>query len=237
MNRFFILSAAQKAGISAVVATTMLLASFLLLEPTVGRTQTSDTSGPFRINQTIGAEISFIVDAQEVTMNGSINGLTGGNATGTAYAVVQTNNTNGYTMSIAFSTSGPAMRGRSTDNRGIRDYYEANATAPSASSSQPDLTFVASTSAQLAFTVNSSSTVALNFRNNGAVCGAGAADDPLRCWKGPSVDGITIVDEGSAAPTGATTTFVFKVNVPSGPVPTLESDTYTATATLTAINK
>src|SRR5690606_20470618 len=115
----------------------------------------------------IGDEISFLVTAADVTMDGSIGGITGGHATGSTYAVVQTNSTTGYVMDISFENS-PAMLGETTGSVAILDYQEVGA--------EPDFDFVASTSAVFAYTVNASNTSDLDpsFLDNGSACGTGA---------------------------------------------------------------
>lgn len=215
-------------GLALVFAT-----SFFLVEPRVSQ---AVTSGPFTIKQTVTAEISFLVDASNVTMSGSINGITGGTSNGTTTAVVRTNDPDGYTMSIAFANNGTdnAMLGDTTANESIHDY--------TASSSEPTYTFhTSSSSAVFAYTASAANTSDLDqsFKDNGAgLCNNSSNDTSgySTCWMEPSTSGFQIVNRGTDAPTGATTTINFRVHVPNAPSPSLQADTYTATATLTALN-
>lgn len=239
MNSLLVVKSFWFALVAAIIAVLLMMASFFLLEPTVGQAVNSQN---FTIRQQITDQISFTVEPSNVTMDGNIQGLTGGNATGTTYAVVRTNSAGGYIMSIAFTNNGTpnAMLGETTASESIRDY--ASTTAPA--STEPDLLFWASTSAMFAYTVGSTtdgsspSDLDDSFKDNGSTCNQGAGSFTFnRCWKTPTVAGYQIVNRGSSAPDGATTTIQFKVHVPNTPNPSLDSDWYTATATLTATNQ
>lgn len=134
-------------------------------------------------------------------------------------------------MDISFGSSSPAMVGNTTAGTGIRDY--------AASTTGATFAFVASTSAVFAYTVSASNTpdVAQAFRDNGTICGTGAGDVANACWRGPTTTAVRIVSRSTSAATGATTSIQFKVNVPNNPSPSVNADTYTATATLTAVNQ
>lgn len=223
----------QNAKRSAVLGlASVLVFAFLfgVLEPQVTHSQV-DTS-EFIIQQTITAESSFLVEPADVTMNGSINGVTGGQATGTAQFVVQTNNASGYYVDIAFFNNGTseAMLGDITASEAIRD-YGGDVTG------EPSFGYTASTAAQLAYTVTSSSTLDTDqsFFNNGAACNTGALQT-TPCWKSPDTGAFRIVQRNSAAVTGATSTISFNVSVPSSAVPVPQAETYTATATLSLYN-
>lgn len=209
---------------AAITAVVLLALSFSVLEPTLSLAIVDD----FTIRQQITDEISFTVPAADVTMAGAIQGITGGNATGSTQTVVRTNSAGGYTMDIAFSGA-PAMRGDVSTSSSIRDYVGA----------EPSFTFTASSAALFAYTVTASSTTDLDpsFLNNGAACNTGSGSTVDRCWKGPAVTNFRIVNRNSSASGGATTTIKFIVNVPNNPSPALVQDFYTATATLTALNQ
>ena len=203
----------------------MLMLGFVLVEPAISLS--ASATDTFTIRQQITSEISFLVSAANVTMNGTIGGLTGGTATGTTQAVVRTNSATGYTMDIKFANS-PAMQGEATGGIGIHDYAEVGV--------EPDYSFVASTSAVFAYTVSASTTSDLDpsFLDNGATaCGAGTYSVD-HCWKGPATTDFRVINRSSSAGSGATTSFTFVVDVPNNPSPSVESDYYTATATLTA---
>lgn len=229
----FNLKVVEQTLIATLIAVFLLATSFFLLEPKVGQ---AVTSGPFTIQQTVTAEISFLVDASNVTMSGSINGITGGTSNGTTTAVVRTNNPAGYTMSIAYANNSTpnAMLGDTTANESIHDY--------TASSSEPTYTFhTSSSSAVFAYTASAANTSDLDqsFKDNGSgLCNNGSNDTSgySTCWMEPSTSGFQIINRGTDAPSGATTTLNFRVYVPNAPSPSLQADTYTATATLTALN-
>lgn len=230
MNK--IITTSQYALVYAVSALMLTVLMFsLVLEPTLGRAAAS-TNDTFLITQEITDEISFLVPAADVTMVGPIQGVSGGYATGTTYAVVRSNSNSGYTMDISFSNA-PAMRGNTTFSTGIRDY------ATSSSMMQPSFTFVASSAAQFGYTVAASTTSDLDpsFLNDGSTCNAGAGYTANRCWMTPSTTAYRIINRSTSAPSGATTTLTFHINVPSNPSPALDEDFYTATATLTATNQ
>ena len=225
-----VLSHFSQSAVAAGLIVGLLLASFFIFEPTIGRSAASDTSGPFTIRQQITGELAFITDAASVTMVSDISGLTGGNATGTTQFAVRSNS--GYTVDIAFFDNGTehAMLGESTNSSAIRDY---------ASTSPSYILNTSSSSAIFAYTVGSStataenSYVSSNFLNTGTSCGSGSFTNN-RCWMGPTTTAYEIVNNSSSAPTGATSTITFRVHVPNAPSPAVEADWFTATATLTA---
>jgi hypothetical protein len=200
-----------------------VLLLFVAFEPTI----TNGQSPEFTISQQITGESSFLVDPTDVTMSGSIAGITGGQATGESQFVVQTNNVNGYTIDISFENNGfgEAMVSPTNDNA-IQDY--------AAGTTEPSRDYVTATFAQFAYTVRSSTTADTDqsFFQDGTNCNASGGDQDVTCWKAPSFSNFQIVDRGAAAPDGATTTIFFDVTVPSGASPAPNAETYTATATL-----
>lgn len=232
MERSFITNQAKSSLFYSVAVFMACLTLFMLAEPTVGRGASASTTDTFTIRQQITDEISFVVPAADVTMNGTIAGVTGGAATGSTQFAIRSNSNSGYTVDIAFQNS-PAMRGEATLSQALRNY---NSTG-----TEPTFNFNSSTSAQFGYTVSASTTsdLDLSFRDNGTTCGAGALDTAgaSTCWMNPTQANFRIIDRGTAATTSATTTLTFHVLVPSNPVPGLEEDFYTATATLTATNQ
>ena len=226
-KQLFIQSAVNSV-VSASVIVTLLFAGFFMAEPSISHGQ-NDTA-TFRVRQIITDETSFLVDPVNVTMNGSINGLTGGNATGSSRFVVRSNNSTGYYVDIAFfdNVGAYAMLGDRTASEALRD-YGGDVTG------QPSYNFTASTASQFAYTVNSSTTADTDasFRNNGSnTCNTGATQTFGECWKKPVTSAFRIIDRSTSASNGATSTIYFKVSVPSSPVPIPSAETYTATATL-----
>jgi hypothetical protein len=211
-----------KSILVTVACVALLMASIMVFEPALGMAVT-DT---FTIQQTVSSEISFLVPAADVTMAGALAGITGGTATGTTFAVVRTNNNSGYTMDIAFSTS-TALRGNTTNSQSIRDYVTV----------EPTYAFTASSAALFAYTVSASTTtdVDQSFLNDGSNCNTGSSSTLDTCWMGASTTNFRIVSRATEAGTGATTTIKFKVHIPGTASPAVTEDTYTATATLTAL--
>ena len=219
--------------VASVVALMLTISTFVALEPVVSRAQAS-VEDTFIVEQTIDEEISFLVNAADVSMVGTITGLTGGSATGSTYAVVRTNDPDGYNMTIEFpfaTTSG--MQGNDTSSV-INNYTPA--TPGTADYDWIDNS--AGGAAEFGYTIHASSSADIDpaFLNTGTSCG-GASFEEYQCWLNASITPQTIINRTSgAASTGATTTIVFRVHAPDSPSPALEADTYTATATLTATN-
>lgn len=236
MNTQHYLYASIQALVAGVLVVTVMMLSYFIIEPQVGQAQA--TSGPFTIKQTITGEISFLVNAANVVASGTINGITGGTANGSTTAVVQTNSSTGYEMTIAFADNGTpqTMRGDSSLSQSIRDY-------PAVAGEPTFLFSTASTSAVFGYTVSAAIDTDLDpsFLDDGADCniptGSGGAYTADRCWMEPATTTFKIIDRTSAATSGATTSIQFRIHVPNNPTPALVTDTYTATATLTATNQ
>lgn len=221
----------QRSAVYALVASITIVAlvatTFFALEPKIGR---AVDSTPFRVRQTITDETSFLVQPSNVTMDGSITGVTGGTANGSTTFVVISNNVTGYLVTIAYAnnTGAHSMLGDATLSESIRDYSGDVGGFPS-------YNFTASTAAQFAYKASTTATDLPDaFLDNGALCNQpGGSVTADHCWKAPTTSSYTIVDRGSSSNTGATSTIFFRVVVPSGSVPSVTAGTYTATATLT----
>lgn len=217
---------------ASVTIVALLFTVFFFAEPAITHGQ-ADTA-TFTVSQQITDATSFLVAPVDVTTSGSIDGVTGGNASGTTDFVVQSNNATGYFVNIDFFDNGTAetMLGDITASESIRDY------GPAGGLGEPDYGYTASTAAQFAYTVTSltGSDTDQSFLNNGAACNAGASQNgatpATKCWMEPDVTNFRIVDRGNSALTGATSTIEFDITVPSAPVPALSAEGYTATVTL-----
>ena len=191
------------------------------------------TTSQFTTKQTITNEISFLTAASNIVLSPSIGGTTGGAATGTTFVRVYTNNSTGYTMTIAASGTVQAMRAEASTTNYINNYAPAGGI--------PDFGFSTTGSfARFGFTVSASNTpdLAQKFLDNGATCNTGALDSAggASCWTfASSTPTSTIVTAAaSAASSGSTSTIFMHTFVPPNPNPALPADIYTATTTLTA---
>ncbi len=199
----------------------------LLLYPGYEATIARAIEDQFTITQTITSEISFLTASNDVTMVGSIAGLTGGTSYGTSTHVVKTNDAAGFTETIKASSS-PAMQGN-TQGGTIADYTPA---APGI----PDFAFSVPTGEEFSYSVSASTTgdLAAKFKDNGTTCNTGALDTSVSsCWYGLStVATSTMLRTSPTSNSGATSSIYFIVKVNSGSA--LPEDTYTATTTITA---
>jgi hypothetical protein len=219
------------AATTSFVMLALLCGSFFVVEPRIGR---ADASEDFIIQQTILDETSFLIGPADVGMVGSLNGLTGGTATGTSRFVVRSNNASGYYVEIDFfdNAGAHAMRGNEDGGEQIRDYFLGAGT--------PTFNMTASTAAQFAYSVHSTTTTdtATAFKYTGSTCGGGGTTNTAgKCWKSPSTSPVQVVNRTTAATTGATTTLYFKVHVPSAANPIPTAQIYTATATLSVFDQ
>lgn len=224
----------------AIMAATSVMLTlclvYFLVEPQVSRAVVGD---PFSIRQQITDEISFLTQAANVTMVGTLSGIGGGNATGTTQTVVRSNSPNGYYMDIAFSDSdsdGTIMRRDlgGTGSAAIRNYATSSYTV-----AEPSYGFsFASTAAMFAYTVTATDTddIDQSFLNDSSNCNSGSDTTQNVCWMSPATTSFRIIDRSTSAGQGATTTIRFRVYVPLNPSPGVEAGFYTATATLTAVN-
>ena len=224
---------------SAVIAglgVLLTLFMHLTIEPQITHSQTATST--FAVYQTITGESSFAVEPSDITMVGSIAGLTGGQSTGTAEFSVLSNNVNGYYVELDFfdNSSEHAMSGNVTASEALRNYGGDDTS--SSTNILPSLDYSASGSSQFAYTVSSDNPThtAQAFLNNGVACGTGGSQDLENCWKAPSTTAYEIVRNTGPAPTWATSSVIFNVTVPSGANPTPSAETYTATATLSLFN-
>lgn len=215
------------AVLSAAIALPLLVGFYLAVEPTVAVGQGVEES--FTVSQEITGEIAFEVAPNDVTMAPTIPGISGGSATGSTPFTVSTNNPAGYTVTIEFEDT-DAMQ-----------YNDGSSVIPDIGSTVYYTMGdgVAANEAAFAFTVTGDNTVSA-LLDDGATCGSGTATADT-CWTLPpntSTTPFTIVDSSTDTPSGGVENEVhFSVLVNSNPNPSLPLGIYTATATLTAVEK
>jgi hypothetical protein len=212
----------------------LLTMAFMAIEPIVSHSQSD--SETFLVTQTVSDAIAFAASTTDVVMAGTLNGLTGGSSYGTTTARVTTNNAAGFTMTIAFSSTTAMARSTALDTPEIYNYLYSTSTA-----SYPTGFDTSVANAQFGFSVNASTTgdVADTFLSSGSACGSGTFT-LNNCWRGASSTdetfGTELIDRSTATPgSGTTSTVQFRITIPNGPSPSVPNGTYTATATLTAV--
>lgn len=215
--------------ISALIATAVMVplvvGMFLTLEPTVTIGQTED----FTVRQQVTQEIAFTVAPQNVTMDQAIQGVTGGTANGSSTFEITTNNTAGYTVTVAFASS-TAMEFESGPQ------YIPNLTGAVV----PDFnTAAVSGTSGFGYTVvGPADKVASALLGTTSSCGSGSANADA-CWNMNSDATVAYTIVNSTDPseaTGDTYDMYFRVVADGNPNPALPEGFYTATATLTAAN-
>jgi hypothetical protein len=211
------------AFVSASTALLIACVGYMALEPTTlfGQTDSDD----FTITQEIGAELSFLAQPQNVTMDNTIGAVSGGTAYGSTSVRVYTNNTTGYLMSIKFSSTTAMVHSNGTSRIDNHPSSTPSYHIPS----------VGTDDAYFAFTASSSDLVAA-FNFSGTTCNSGSSYSTSTCWRmlADATQDLQFLDDADETPAGgALTDLSFVVNV--GPNNTdLPNGTYTATATLTA---
>ena len=233
MNYLELLRNVGHTAMSAFLIVVLLIVGLVLSEPIVSRAVTDE----FLITQTITGSISFLTTTPDVTMVGSLDGLTGGTSYGTTTARVRTNNASGYNMTIQFSSTTAMIRNGSTLSE-MKNYVYSTGTA-----SYPSGYDTTQVYGQFGFAVNASNTAEVSsvFTHSGSLCGTSnngsfAANN---CWRGASSTNAATATEliNSSSPTpasGSTSTVQFRITIPNNPSPAIPDGTYTATATLTA---
>ncbi len=232
MNRLKSLRSTQIALVATALIFAMLLVTFFAFEPKVGRSAVEQ----FEVTQTVSGAISFLASTSPVTMNGTLDGLTGGTSWGTTTSRVRTNAAGGYNMTLQFASTAPMVR-----NGGggyITSYQYSTGTA-----SYPADFNTAVANAQFGFTVNASNTADISsvFTHNGTLCGTSnnGSFTVNNCWRGASTTNAAATTQliSTSAPTpssGSTSTVQFRITIPNSPSPAVPDGVYTATATLTA---
>lgn len=152
----------------------------------------------------------------------SMAGLSGGSSEGTMTWLVTTDNTAGYSMTIA-STTTPALK---SIEDSLDDYTPAG--------SDPDYNFInASTESQFGFSPEGTEAVS-RFKDNGASCNIGSLETQGKCWDGLST--TPKVMAGSATsniPSGSNATVRFRAETGADHIQT--SGEYNVTIVVTAV--
>ncbi len=220
--------------LAAVLILSIIFAIYLVSEPIVGQAVTDE----FTVTQTVSSAIAFAATASDVTMSGTLNGLTGGTTLGETSVRVTSNNVSGYNMTIKFSSTTAMKRNGSNDT--IANYVYS-----SDMSSYPTGYDTSLPNAQFGFTINASNTseVSSVFTHTGGNCGTSnnTTFTVDNCWRGASSTdenaATTLIYSGAPTPaSGSTSTVKFRITIPNGPTPAVPSGTYVATATLTALD-
>lgn len=234
MDRTHLLYSARSAFVAAILIVALGVGSYLAFEPVIGQ----GAEEIFEVSQTISGAISFLASTSPVVMNGALDGLTGGTSWGTTTSRVRTNNSAGYNMTLRFASTAPMIRNGGGGTIPSFMYSTSTVLYPAGFST-------AVTNAQIGFSVNASSTteVASVFYDSAGLCGSGSGGTFTvnNCWRGASTTNAaaTTLLINSAAPTptsGSTSTVQFRITVPNNPSPAVPNGTYTATATLTALD-
>jgi hypothetical protein len=195
-----------------------------LLESTVGEIATGESfSDSYQLRagyQQMQETYLAVIVADDVLLQPSLPGLTGGNATGSLSVVVVTDNTAGYDMHIK-ADSEPAMQS-TTDS--VDDYVPVG--------SVPDLAFqLPSSEARFGFAVFGDD-AAERYQSSGGVCGVSGISIINTCWDGLSTTSELIARSIiSNHPNGATTTLLFQVGI--GAAVGVPPGAYVATSTIT----
>lgn len=198
-------------------------------ESTVGDIATGDsTSNNFRLQagyqQLEEVNISLSVPTN-IIMTDSLGGITGGESNGSTTVTVTTDSAGGYQLTIQ-SENDPAMQ--SIGPNVIADYVPNTAPA--------DQLFTTD-SGEVHFGFTTTGVDIADTYNFGVSCGTGpfvGAVESLFCWNGlTTIPEVVAQGSGRNNPSGATTTFHFKVGI-ANDAPTIPVGMYTATTTLTA---
>jgi len=235
MNLLHVLTSAKTSFVATTCIVIAAVATFFVLEPIVSRSAVEN----FIVTQTVTGAISFLASTSPVSMVGSLDGLTGGTSWGTTTSRVRTNNATGYNMTIVFASTSPMIR--NTGGGYISTYQYSTGTT-----NYPSGFDTSVSNAQFGFSANASNTAEVSavFKGNGTtLCGSsnGSTFVVNNCWRGASSTNAAATTQiiNTSAPTpssGSTSTLQFRITIPNNPNPAVPDGTYTATATLTALD-
>jgi len=154
----------------------------------------------------------------------SMSGLSGGSSEGTLSWVVTTDNTAGYSISLA-STTTPALKS-ATDS--LADYVPAG--------SNPDYNFTnLPANSSFGFSPEGADVIS-RFKDNGSVCNTGSSETASRCWDGLSTTPKNVAGSATSNhPSGTTTTARFHAESGANHIQTSGVYSVTIVATATAL--
>lgn len=152
----------------------------------------------------------------------SMAGLSGGSSEGTMSWLVTTDNTAGYSMTIA-STTTPAMQ---SIEDSLDDYTPA--------SSDPDYNFInPSTTSRFGFSPEGTQAIQ-RFKDNGSACNTGSLETQGKCWDGLSTTPKEMAGSGTSnIPSGSNVTVRFRAESGADHIQT--SGDYNVTIVVTAV--
>jgi hypothetical protein len=217
------------AALTASVAAMVVLALTLVLAEPVVSHGASDTD-EFTVTQEITGGISFLSPANDVVMDTTINGVTGGSSLGTSTFNVSTNNSSGYTVTIQFED---VVAMQATGSAATIPNYTP------VTPGEADYNFSVPSGGEFGYTAYNVTTPAdtdAAFQSGGASdCDNSGTVEVQQCWynQADAQTPKTIInsnDETSGE--GATSTVIFQVGLAADSG--IESGWYMATATLTA---
>ena len=226
-----------------IFAAVMQSSTYKIQSDTVNMGGVGSASGSYNLNDTLGEvatgdsnSASYYMHAGYWQMQGSsisisnpgnlvlssMAGLSGGSSEGTMTWTVTTDNTAGYSMTIAATTT-PALKS-ATDS--LADYVPAGA--------DPDFNFTnASTASSFGFSPEGTD-VNQRFLDNGSACNIGTLETSGKCWDGLSTTPKVIAGKTSSnMPSGSNVTVRFRAE--SGIDHIQTSGVYNVTVVATAV--
>ncbi len=207
-------------------------ANYRLYE-TIGETGTGEGgSQTYRLNSGLRPMVEdgiiSITVPDDVMMDPSIPGISGGTGSGSSQWTVMTDSAAGYTLEASAAAT-PALQCAYGGCSGevFSDYTPV-------SGGSPDFDWLIEPSSSEFGLTPEGTDIVQKYKDNGLVCGTGNLDTPDKCWYGPSSTNETISQATEPnQPDGTATTIKFKAQ--SGSSHFQEEGGYQATITVTAI--
>lgn len=192
---------------------------YLSFEPAVINAANPDT---IDVTATVTSDVAISSPA-DVVLSGTIGGVAGGFATGSAVFNVKTSNTTGYSLKVH------ADQADTLNLDGTNHFDDYSAT--------PTYAWTLGSGSGFGFTVNMPVADVLDtataFRDTGAACGSGTSNSDNTCWRGfDSTNDIEVVNRTTATDAAGTdVTLAFEAMLVSGTI--LPPGSYVATITVT----